>query len=177
MGDVNKVFLDKIVNLLKKDIYYKDGKLYFEIYLSNGESPSINRLSGINILLKTDGYLHNYLIDYLIEQYGLNKEECDSVWLRLTKDLKKENFVDSLGWVLFEDYIIYEEDPYRVRDYEERVYNLRDFQQFKKFVKNVSGGDNHDPHSDISYNFISMMDDHDYKHVYNYIMNRIEENL
>lgn len=177
MGDVNKVFIDKIVKLLSKDIYYKDGKIHFELYDSNYGYVRPDRNKGINVQLRDCGSLHDFFIDYTKSKFGLDNNESNLAWKEITKELKKQNFINNLGWVLFEDYIQYEEDPYRVIDYEERVYNLRNFQQFKNFVISVSGGNQHDPHSETSYNFVDMMDDDDFMVVYDYIMNRIEENL
>jgi hypothetical protein len=178
MGDINKVFIDKIVKLLSKDIYYKDGGIHFELYdQADGRLVRFDKTMGINLQLRDNGSLHDFFIDYTKSQLGLDDNESNIVWKEITKGLKKENFIDNLGWVLFEDYIKYEDDPYRISDYEERVYNIRNFQQFKNFVISVSGGKHHDPHSETSYNFVDMMEDEDFMLVYNYIMNRIEEDL
>ena len=177
-SDINEVLINRIVDILKKDIYFKDGDLHFNIY--NGDLGDIDKYSksqGINVLLRNDGYIHNYLISYIENQYGLNSVESNLIWDKISLYLRKENFVYNLGWVLYEDYIQYEDDPYYVEGYRGKKFNIRNFNQFIKFIKDTGVGTSHDAHNDTSYNFLPMMDENDYREVYNYIMYRIEEDL
>jgi len=109
---VNRVLLNKIFIILKKDIRFEDGKIVFSIY-DSGTIKNICKGSGINAVLKNGGYVNDYLISYLTYQYGLNIEECEILWREISLYLKKENYVYNLGSVLYEDYIEYQEDPYR----------------------------------------------------------------
>jgi len=172
---VNRVLLNKIFIILKKDIRFEDGKIVFSIY-DSGTIKNICKGSGINVLLKNGGYVNDYLISYLTYQYGLNMEECEILWREISLYLKKENYVYNLGPVLYEDYIEYQEDPYRVEGYDGKKYNMRNFETFKKFV-NYHSHSFHDPYNDERVNYLSMMDEEDYRGVYNYIMTTIEQNL
>jgi hypothetical protein len=174
--NINRVLLNKILNILKKDITFEDGKMVFNIYDDRQGKLTINKASGINIVLKNGGYVNDYLVGYLTYQYGLNKEECEILWREISLYLKKENYVYHLGPVLYEDYIEYQEDPYRVEGYRGEIYNIRNYNSFKKFV-NYHVHNFHDPHNDERVDYLSMMDEEDYMGVYNYIMNIIEQNL
>jgi hypothetical protein len=78
-----------------------------------------------------------------------------------------------LGPVLYEDYIEERYDLDRVLGYNDKEYNIRDYDSFKKFVK-YHAHSFHDPHNDERIDYLSMMDEEDYRDVYNYI---IEQNL
>ena len=138
---VNRVLLNKIFNFLKRDILFDDGKLVFNIYDNRQGKLTIHKGSGINVLLKNGGYINDYIIEYLMYHYGLNKEECEILWREISLYLKKENY-DS----------------------------------FKKFVKYHAHSFN-DPYNDETIDYLSMMDEEDYRGVYNYIIYTIEQNL
>lgn len=175
-ANINRVLLNKILNILKKDITYEDGKMVFNIYDDRQGKLTIHKGSGINVVLKNGGYVNNYLNSYLTYQYGLNKEECEILWREISLYLKKENYVYHLGPVLYEDYIEYQEDPYHIQGYEGKVHNIRNYDSFKKFIKRHSYS-LHDPYNEEIIDYLSMMDEEDYRGVYNYIMNIIEQNL
>lgn len=174
--DINRVLLNRILNILKKDILFEDGKLVFNIYDDRQGELTLYKGSGINVVLKNGGYVNEYITNYLKNHYGLNKEECDILWREISLYLKKENYVYYLGQILYEDYIEYQEDPYRVEGYRGEIYNLRNYNSFKKFVK-YQAHSAHDPHNDEMIDYLSMMDEDDYKGIYNYIMDIIEQNL
>jgi hypothetical protein len=170
---VNRVLLNKIFNFLKRDILFDDGRLVFNIYDNRQGKLTVHKGSGINVVLKNDGYIHDYLVKYLIYQYGLNKVECEVLWREISLYLKKENYVYHLGPVLYEDYIEERYDLDRVLGYNDEEYNIRDYDSFKKFVK-YHAHSFHDPYNDERIDYLSMMDEEDYRDVYNYI---IEQNL
>jgi hypothetical protein len=132
--------------------------------------------SGIYVVLKNGGYVNDYLMEYLMYHYGLNVEECEILWREISLYLKKENYVYHLGPVLYEDYIEERYDLDRVLGYNDKEYNIRDYDSFKKFVK-YHAHSFHDPHNDERIDYLSMMDEEDYRGVYNYIMTTIEQNL
>ena len=173
---VNRVLLNKIFNFLKSDILFDDGRIVFNIYDDRQGKLTIHKGSGINVLLKNGGYINDYIIEYLMYHYGLNKEECEILWREISLYLKKENYVYNLGPVLYEDYIDYQEDPYRIEGYGGKKYNVRNYDSFKKFVKYHAHSFN-DPYNDETIDYLSMMDEEDYRGVYNYIMYTIEQNL
>ena len=66
---VNRVLLNKILNILKKDIRFEDGKMVFSIYDDRQGELTIHKGSVINVILKNGGYVNDYLISYLTYQY------------------------------------------------------------------------------------------------------------
>ena len=173
---VNRVLLNKIFNILKKDILFEDGRIVFNIYDDRQGKLTIHKGSGINVVLKNGGYVNDYLMEYLMYHYGLNEEECEILWREISLYLKKENYVYNLGSVIYEDFIEYQDDPYRVEGYDGKRYNMRNYDSFKKFVK-YHAHSSRDAHNEETIDYLSMMNEEDYRDVYIYIINIIEQNL
>lgn len=184
--EVNNLFLEKIFNLIKKDLNFHPLK-GIEINLSSESQNAndlIDRSSGINIQLKNGGFLNKFIVSYGMSHFGLTETESEELWIKIKTYLKKENFVLYYVRVVFEDYIQYEPDPYFYPIYEDEIddysveggFNLKKLDEFIKFMDYIGYGKNmYDAHSDEKINLLSLLDEEDYKYIQEDMLDRIED--
>lgn len=143
-----------------------------------GFDDSIDSRSGIYIILSKKGYLHDKMLTYFVEKYGMSEEESELIITKIRHYLKKENYVEKIAWVLYEDFIQYQENPYYYVNYddpyEDKVYNLKKLDDFIEFVKNVyTLEDFYDVHSEERVDFEPMLDRSDYEYIQNDVIDFI----
>ena len=103
------------------------------------------------------------MLSYFVERYGMTEEESELIITKIRHYLKKENYVEKIAWVLYEDFIQYQENPYYYVDYdgpyEDKVYNLKKLDDFIEFLRSVySLKDFYDVHSEERVDFEPMLD-------------------
>jgi hypothetical protein len=144
-----------------------------------GFDDYIDSRSGINVILNKNQGISERMKEYFVERYGMSEEESELMVTKIRHYLKKENFVEKVAWVLYEDYIQYQKNPYYYVDYddpyEDKVYNLKKLDDFIEFVRNVySLKDFYDVHSDERIDFDPMLDRDDYEYIQSEVMRMIK---
>ena len=92
------------------------------------------------------------------------------VWDKLRIYLKKMSFVEYVGWVIYEDWLRYESDPYYVDG-----YNIRNLDDFMGYLDSLEMGfSSYDPHSEETINFFPMLDRSDFEYIHNEVLKMIE---
>lgn len=184
---LNKGIVDKVYNHIKDDFWFEhnknfpDGQVVTSFHTSEGEQIKGNR-GGISAQLGDDGDLSINFTTILYDQFGLNPEEAWSVWEKIRFDMAKDRFIHNLPWMLYEDYIQYQEDPYlidtRVEGGDE-VFNLRKLEGLKEFVEWVGVGFNvvERVHYNATHNYLDSITPSEYKKLHEVILDYIESEL
>lgn len=169
-------YVDKVFDTIKGGLGLDPKK---KVRFGFGDfDDSIDPRSGIYIILSKKGYLHDKMLSYFVERYGMTEEESEHIITKIRHYLKKENFVEKIAWVLYEDFIQYQENPYYYVDYddpyEDKVYNLKKLDDFIEFLRSVySLEDFYDVHSDERVDFGPMLDKSDYEYIQNDVIDFI----
>jgi len=165
--EINTNFTEKLFNKLKNFVnYHPVNKVEINI---PGFSFNDKR-EGINITLKKDGWVGSKVREAIRTGYGATEEESEVIWNKLRIYLKKMSFIESIGWVIYEDWLRYESDPYYVNGY--NIRNLDDFIEllYSLDTSHSSG----DAHSNERINFFTMLDRSDFEYIHNEVLKMIE---
>ena len=181
-GDVT----DKVYNHIKDDFWfehnknYRDGQVVTSFHTSSGEQIK-GTGGGIGAQLGDDSNLITSLILILVDTFGLSLDESWVVWEKIRFDLAKDRFLYSLPWVLYEDYIQYQDDPYIIdtrTDGDNGVFNLRKLEGLKGFVEWVGYGTNErGVHYEGVHNYLESITDSEYKILHQDMLEYIERGL
>jgi hypothetical protein len=162
-------FLERLFNKLIVNRLNYNPVTNIEINICDINSV-IDKRSGINSLLKRDGYVGMEVRKCLRNLYGVTEDESEILWNMIRLHLKKLNFIEMVYGVLYEDFLKYEFDPYRYDG-----YDLRDLDDFIDFMSDVGYGvSEFDPHSDERINFLDMLDRSDYEYIQSELFDYIE---
>ena len=183
---INRDIVDKVYNHIKDDFWfehnrnYPDGQVVTSFHTSDGEQI---KGSGGGISAQVgDGFpLIVKLTPVLLDQFGLQADEAWGVWEKIRFDLQKDRFLYSLPWVLYEDYLQYQEDPYIMDSTLEgwdEVFNLRKLEDLKKFVEWTGMGYNeHGVHYTAVHNYTDTITHSEYKMLQKDVLEYIERDL
>lgn len=165
--EINTNFTEKLFNKLKNFVnYHPVNKVEINI---PGFSFNDKR-EGINITLKKDGWVGSKVREAIRTGYGATEEESEVIWNKLRIYLKKMGFVESIGWVIYEDYLKWENDPYYPDE-----YNIRDLNNFIKYMDSLDMSfSSSDAHSNETINFFTMLDRSDFEYIHNEVLKMIE---
>ena len=179
---LNQNIANKVYNHIKDDFWfeynrnYSDGQVVTNFHTPDGEQIK-GTGGGISYQIGDGSPLVVNIVPILLNTFGLSIDEALFLWGKIRFDLAKDRFIHSLPWGLYEEYIQYQEDPYRVDtsnevgyDYSMEgtpindVFNLRKLEDLKKFVEWVGWGRNEGAaHYDERYNFLETMTTNDYE--------------
>ena len=132
---LNRDVIDKVYNHIKDDFWfehnknYRDGQVVTSFHTSSGEQIK-GTGGGIGAQLGDESNLITSLILILVDTFGLSLDESWVVWEKIRFDLAKDRFLYSLPWVLYEDYIQYQDDPYIIdtrTDGDNGLFNLKTY--------------------------------------------------
>lgn len=171
--------INRIYGMVKDDFYVKNGKVKTNIIGLNGKKIEPSSFSGINVQLSKKGGFAENIIVYLYDSFGLEYGDAEKVYSLISYNLKKENFIETLPWVIYEDYIQYSDDPYIIdmNQYEEngKKLDLRKLENFKSFLK-WYGLKSHDAHDEVTLDFGGDLTDEDYTYMQEELIEIIEYN-
>ena len=165
--EINTKFTEKLFNKLKNFVsYHPVTKVDINI---PGFSFNDKR-QGINITVRKDGWVGSKVREAIRTGYGATEEESEVVWDKLRIYLKKLSFVESIGWVIYEDWLRYESDPYYVDG-----YNIRNLNDFIEYLDSLDMSfSSYDTHSEETINFFPMLDRGDFEYIHNEVLKMIE---
>jgi len=163
--------------MVKDDFYLVNGKVKTNIIDIDGRNIEPYARSGINVQLsKKNGFAEN-IIEYLHNSFGLDFEDAEKVYSLISFDLKKENFIENLPSVIYEDYLQYSDNPFIINmsQYVEggKKLDLRKLDNFKSFLK-WYGLQSHDAHDEVTLDFSNYLTDEDYTYMYEELLNIIK---
>ena len=183
---LNRDVIDKVYNHIKDDFWfehnknYRDGQVVTSFHTSSGEQIK-GTGGGIGAQLGDESNLITSLILILVDTFGLSLDESWVVWEKIRFDLAKDRFLYSLPWVLYEDYIQYQEDPYIFDKKTEGgvgFFNLRKLESLKEFVKWIGYGHNErGVHYEGVHNYLDSITDSEYKILHQEMLEYIERDL
>ena len=183
---LNRGIVDKVYNHIKDDFWFEhnknfpDGQVMTSFHTEEGEQIKGER-GGISAQLGDDFSLARNFAIILFEQFGLSPDEAWGVWEKIRFDLEKDRFLYSLPWVLYEDYIQYQEDPYIMDSSVEggdEVFNLRKLEGLKGFVEWTGMGYNeHGVHYTAVHNYTDTITHSEYKTLQKDVLEYIERDL
>jgi len=173
----NQNIINRIYNMVKDDFYLVNGKVKTNIIDIDGRNIEPYARSGINVQLsKKNGFAEN-IIEYLHNSFGLDFEDAEKVYSLISFDLKKENFIENLPSVIYEDYLQYSDNPFIINmsQYVEggKKLDLRKLDNFKSFLK-WYGLQSHDAHDEVTLDFSNYLTDEDYTYMYEELLNIIK---
>jgi hypothetical protein len=160
--------VDKVYNHIKDDFWiehnknFPDGQVMTSFHTPEGEQIKGER-GGISAQLGDDFSLaRNFAI--------------------ILFDMAKDRFIYGLPWVLYEDYIQYQEDPYIMDsrlDGGDEVFNLRKIEGLKKFLEWLGEGVNvvERTHYNATHNYLDSMTPFEYRMLHKDLMSYIERDL
>ena len=135
-----------------------------------------DKRQGINITVRKDGWVGSKVREAIRKGYGATEEESEAVWDKLRIYLKKLSFIEGIGWVIYEDWLRYESDPYYVDGY--NIRNLDDFIEYSNAMNLMNplemSFSSYDPHSEETINFFPMLDRSDFEYIHNEVLKMIE---
>lgn len=186
-SDLNKSIVDKVYNHIKDDFWvehnknFPDGQVMTSFHTPEGEQIKGER-GGISAQLGDDFSLSRNFLIILFDQFGLSPEEAWVVWEKIRFDMAKDRFIYGLPWVLYEDYIQYQEDPYIMDsrlDGGDEVFNLRKIEGLKKFLEWLGEGVNvvERTHYNATHNYLDSMTPFEYRILHKDLMSYIERDL
>lgn len=186
-SDLNKGIVDKVYNHIKDDFWvehnknFPDGQVMTSFHTPEGEQIKGER-GGISAQLGDDFSLSRNFLIILFDQFGLSPEEAWVVWEKIRFDMAKDRFIYGLPWVLYEDYIQYQEDPYIMDsrlDGGDEVFNLRKIEGLKKFLEWLGEGVNvvERTHYNATHNYLDSMTPFEYRMLHKDLMSYIERDL
>ncbi len=186
-SDLNKGIVDKVYNHIKDDFWiehnknFPDGQVMTSFHTPEGEQIKGER-GGISAQLGDDFSLSRNFLIILFDQFGLSPEEAWVVWEKIRFDMAKDRFIYGLPWVLYEDYIQYQEDPYIMDsrlDGGDEVFNLRKIEGLKKFLEWLGEGVNvvERTHYNATHNYLDSMTPFEYRILHKDLMSYIERDL
>ena len=178
--------VDKVYNHIKDDFWfehnknYRDGQVVTSFHTPDGDQIK-GTGGGIGAQLGDDFPLIIELTPILFDQFGLSPDEAWSVWEKIRFDLAKDRFLYSLPWVLYEDYLQYQEDPYIMDSSVEggdEIFNLRKLEDLKKFVEWTGMGYNeHGVHYTAVHNYTDSITHSEYKMLQKDVLEYIDRDL
>jgi len=179
--------VDKVYNHIKDDFWiehnknFPDGQVMTSFHTPEGEQIKGER-GGISAQLGDDFSLARNFAIILFEECGLSPQESWVVWEKIRFDMAKDRFIYGLPWVLYEDYIQYQEDPYIMDsrlDGGDEVFNLRKIEGLKKFLEWLGEGVNvvERTHYNATHNYLDSMTPFEYRMLHKDLMSYIERDL
>lgn len=175
----NQNIINRIYDMVKDDFYLIDGKVKTNIIGINGKKIEPSYFGGINVQLSKKGGFAENIIVYLYDSFGLEYGDAEKVYSLISYNLKKENFIETLPWVIYEDYLQYSDDPYIIdmNQYVEdgKKLDLRKLENFKSFLK-WYGLKSHDAHDEVTLDFGDDLTDEDYTYMQEELIEIIEYN-
>jgi hypothetical protein len=165
----NQNIINRIYDMVKDDFYLVDGKVKTNIIDIDGRKIEPNSFGGINVQLSKKGGFAENVVEYLHNSFGLDYEDAEKVYSLISYSLKKENFIEGLPWVIYEDYLQYSDDPYII-DMGQYVENgkkldIRKLENFKSFLRGWYGLKSHDAHDEVTLDFGNDLIDEDYIYI------------
>ena len=130
--EINTNFTEKLFNKLKNFVNYNPVN---RVEINIPGFSFNDKRQGINITLKKDGWVGSKVREAIRTGYGATEEESEVVWDKLRIYLKKLSFIESIGWVIYEDWLRYESDPYYVDG-----YNIRNLDDFIEYLDSLEMG-------------------------------------
>jgi hypothetical protein len=162
-------FLEKLFNTLIKNRLNYNSVTNIEINICDINSYKGKWNIG-KVQLKRDSYLGMEVRKCLRNLYGVTEDESDTLWDMIRIHLKKLIFVENAYEVLYDDYVQYESDPYRING-----YKLKDINDFIDFMGEIWYGDfKSDVYGDEKINFLDMLDRSDYEYIQSELFDLID---
>jgi hypothetical protein len=175
---INSQYVDKIFKLIENDLSYHP----FEgLSIDIGQLNNlINKGKGINVTLKKDGHLGKEFINTVKDIYGTTEEESKILWDKVRIYLKKLSFIEHVSYILYEDWIKWEKNPYIIQNLDELnddiKYKINKLGDFIKFMYYTGvGKKEYDPHSEESINFLELLDEDDFEYIQSEVFRYIGE--
>jgi hypothetical protein len=162
-------FLEKLFNTLIKNRLNYNPVTNIEINICDINSH-IGKWNVNKVQLKKDSYLGMEVRKCLRNLYGVTEDESDTLWDMIRIHLKKLIFVENAYEVLYDDYVQYESDPYRING-----YHLKHLNDFIDFMGEIWYGDfKSDVYGDEEINFLDMLDKSEYEYIQSELFDLIE---
>ena len=178
--EVNKIVVDRALNLIKDDITYNPMEgLKIDLGIG-GVLPTLTN-KGNNVALKPNGLIRSYIKGIGVDHFGMNDEESELFWDKVRHYIKKIRFIEQISWVLYEDWVVFQEDPYNLTipdevNYEELKFNLKNLDEFIDFMKFTGlGMREYDPHSDETVPILPMLTRDDFEYIRSILFEMIED--
>lgn len=171
--------INRIYDMIKDDFYLVDGRVKTNIIDYDGRKIEPNPHSGINIQLSKKRGFAEKVMEYLHNSFGLDYEDAEKVYSLISYNLKKENTIESLPDVIYEDYIEYSDDPYII-DLGQYVgdgkkLDLRKLEEFKTFL-GWYGLKYDDAIDEVILDFSNDLTDEDYIYIQEELLKKIGYN-
>jgi hypothetical protein len=177
-GKINSSYVDKIFKLIENDLGYHP---FNGVSINIGDLDNkIEKRQGINVTLKKGGSLGIKFINTIMDTYGTTEEESKILWDKVRIYLKKLKFIEHASFILYEDWVKWEKNPYIIQDldepYEEIKYKINKLGDFIKFMHYTGiGKKEYDPHSEETINFLELLDESDFEYIQSEVFSRIDE--
>jgi hypothetical protein len=171
--------IDKIYNMIKDEFSLKDGKVTTTLIDLDGDPIIPDSRSGLYIQLKKNSLFAERVIGFISHSFGVSNSDAEKVYDLISFNLKKDNFVDNLPHILFEDFFLGDSGfTIDMSLYDGRIQKRLDVRKIDDFLELVSwnGLYVYDAHDNIRLNFEDNLTDEDYLFMQEELLDLIEYN-
>ena len=172
--------IDRIYNMIKDEFFLKDGKVQTTIIDLEGIPLIPDKRSGLYIQLAKKNYFAERIVEYIQHSFGLSETDSKKVYDLISFNLKKDNFVDNLPHILFDDFFRGTNNNFTIdmNIYDYRIQKKLDIRKIDDFLELVSwnGFKFYDPHDNIKLEFEDYLTDEDYLYMQEGLLDLIEYN-
>lgn len=172
--------VDRIYDMIKDEFSLKDGKVTTSLIDLEGNPIVPDSRSGLNIQLKKNSIFAERIIDFISHSFGVSNSDGEKVYNLISFNLKKDNFVDNLPHILFEDFFEHSNNVFTIDMslYDDRIQKRLDVRKIDDFLELVTwnGLYDYDAHDNIKLNFGDYLTDEDYLYMQEELLDLIEYN-
>jgi hypothetical protein len=172
--------IKRIYNMIKDEFFLENGKVRTTIIDLDGRSIIPDSRSGLYIQLNKKNAFAERIVEHIQHSFGLSDTDAEKVYDLVSFNLKKDNFIDYIPEIVYEDFFSYTEQPFIIDMTKhsgeiQRKLDIRKVGDFMEFIK-WYGLYSYDAHDDTKLSFEGHLTDEDYLYMQDGLIEKIEYN-